>query len=79
MFCIISATRATTSSLRTKYSFQVKREDADLNKIAKEDHKLAYTTFYDILNDLMVKPSLDIYVIGSNSRMLSKDIAANCQ
>lgn len=58
-------------------SYKVKREDADLSRIAKEDQELAYTTFYDILNDLMVKPNLDIYVTGSNSRMLSKDIATN--
>lgn len=58
-------------------SYKVKREDADLSRIAEEDQELAYTTFYDILNDLMVKPNLDIYVTGSNSRMLSKDIATN--
>ncbi|MBR4474947.1 MAG: ATP-binding protein [Oscillospiraceae bacterium] len=58
-------------------SYKVKREDADLSIIAEEDRELAYTTFYDILNDLMAKPNLDIYVTGSNSRMLSKDIATN--
>ena len=58
-------------------SWKVKREDVDLSKIAEEDRDLAYTTFYDILNDLMAKPNLDIYVTGSNSRMLSKDIATN--
>ena len=58
-------------------SYKVKREDADLSRIAEEDRDLAYTTFYDILNDLMAKPNLDIYVTGSNSRMLSKDIATN--
>lgn len=31
-------------------------------------------TFYDALNDLKSIPSLDIYVTGSNSRMLSSDI-----
>ena len=31
-------------------------------------------TFYDALNDLRSLPNLDIYVTGSNSRMLSKDI-----
>ena len=31
-------------------------------------------TFYDALNDLRSMPNLDIYVTGSNSRMLSKDI-----
>lgn len=58
-------------------SYKVKREDVDLSKIAEEDWELAYTTFYDVLNDLMAKPNLDIYVTGSNSRMLSKDIATN--
>ncbi len=58
-------------------SYKVKREEVDLSKIAEEDQSLAYTTFYDVLNDLMAKPNLDIYVTGSNSRMLSKDIATN--
>ena len=31
-------------------------------------------TFYDTLNDLKSIPNLDIYVTGSNSRMLSSDI-----
>ena len=31
-------------------------------------------TFYDALNDLKSLPNLDIYVTGSNSRMLSSDI-----
>ena len=31
-------------------------------------------TFYDALNDLRALPNLDIYVTGSNSKMLSKDI-----
>nr|MCR5825895.1 AAA family ATPase [Oscillospiraceae bacterium] len=31
-------------------------------------------TFYDALNDLNALPNLDIYVTGSNSRMLSSDI-----
>lgn len=31
-------------------------------------------TFYDALNDLRSLPNLDIYVTGSNSRMLSSDI-----
>ena len=31
-------------------------------------------TFYDALNDLKGLPNLDIYVTGSNSRMLSSDI-----
>ena len=31
-------------------------------------------TFYDALNELMTYPNLDIYVTGSNSKMLSNDI-----
>ena len=31
-------------------------------------------TFYDALNDLKTVPNLDVYVTGSNSRMLSSDI-----
>ena len=31
-------------------------------------------TFYDALNDLRSLPNLDIYVTGSNSKMLSRDI-----
>ena len=58
-------------------SYRVKRPNVDESQIAPEDRDLVYTTFYDILNDLMARPNLDIYVTGSNSRMLSKDIATN--
>ena len=58
-------------------SYKVKLADVNIEQIAPEDRDLAYTTFYDILNDLMARPNLDIYVTGSNSRMLSKDIATN--
>lgn len=34
-------------------------------------------TFYDVLNSLMKKRGVDIYVTGSNSEMLSEDIATN--
>ena len=58
-------------------SYRVRRKDININDIAEEDRDLAYTTFYDVLNDLMARPNLNIYVTGSNSRMLSKDIATN--
>ena len=58
-------------------SYKVRRPDVDPDALAPEDRELAYTTFYDVLNDLMVRPGLDIYVTGSNSRMLSKDVATN--
>lgn len=35
---------------------------------------MLYTTFYDILNDVMGRPHLDVYVTGSNSKILSKAI-----
>lgn len=57
--------------------YKIKKESIDESKIAEEDRDLVYTTFYDILNDLMSRKNLDIYVTGSNSRLLSKDVATN--
>ena len=34
-------------------------------------------TLYDVLNSIMKKDGVDVYVTGSNSEMLSKDIATN--
>lgn len=34
-------------------------------------------TFYDVLNGLMKLPGVDLYVTGSNSKMLSDDVATN--
>ena len=58
-------------------SYKVKNEDVDESMIPEEDRDMLYTTFYDILNDLMSRKNLDIYVTGSNSKMLSKDIVTN--
>ena len=58
-------------------SYKVLRGDIDLSTIAPEDRELAYTTFYDVLNDLASRDNLDVYVTGSNSRMLSSDIVTN--
>ena len=58
-------------------SFKVKNEDVDENLIPDEDKDMLYTTFYDILNDLMARSNLDVYVTASNSKMLSKDIVTN--
>ena len=55
-------------------SFKVKNEDVDERLVPEEDQDMLYTTFYDILNDLMGRSNLDVYVTGSNSKMLSKDI-----
>lgn len=57
--------------------YKIKKENIDESKVAEEDRALLYTTFYDILNDLMSRKNLDIYVTGGNSRLLSKDVATN--
>ena len=51
--------------------------DVDLSRVAPEDREDAYVTFYDVLNGLRKLPNVDVYVTGSNSRTLSKDIATN--
>lgn len=57
--------------------YRIKKDGIDENSVPEEDRDLLYTTFYDILNDLMARKNLDIYVTGSNSRLLSKDVATN--
>ena len=56
-------------------SYKVKNSDIDEKSVPEEDRDLLYTTFYDTLNDLMSRKNLDVYVTGSNSKMLSSDIA----
>jgi predicted AAA+ superfamily ATPase len=51
--------------------------DVDVDRIAPEDRDGAYVTFYDTLNGLRQIPYVDVYVTGSNSKMLSKDIDTN--
>ena len=57
--------------------YRIKKDGVDELSVPEEDRDLLYTTFYDILNDLMARKNLDIYVTGSNSRLLSKDVATN--
>lgn len=57
--------------------YRVKKDGVDETSVPKSDRDLLYTTFYDILNDLMARKNLDIYVTGSNSRLLSKDVVTN--
>lgn len=47
----------------------------DLERMAPEDREGAYVTFYDVLNGLNNRRNVDVYVTGSNSKMLSSDIA----
>jgi hypothetical protein len=58
-------------------SYRVKNDDIDASVVPDDDQELLYTSFYDILNDLIAQPNLDVYVTGSNSKMLSKDIVTN--
>ena len=79
---IIESTRDTDRKFyvlidEIQLSYKVKNENVDESLVPEEDRELLYTTFYDILNDLMARPNLDVYVTGSNSKMLSKDIVTN--
>lgn len=58
-------------------SYKIKNEHIDESSVPEEDRDMLYITFYDILNDLMARPNLDVYVTGSNSKMLSHDIVTN--
>ena len=55
-------------------SYKVKNADVDESQVPEEDRDQLYITFYDILNGLRAQPNMDIYVTGSNSKMLSTDI-----
>lgn len=44
-------------------------------KVKDEENVGIEVTIYDMLNELKAYKNLDVYVTGSNSRMLSKDIA----
>ena len=57
--------------------YKVKNSDIDESLVPEEDRELLYTTFYDVLNDLRAQPNMDVYVTGSNSKMLSTDIVTN--
>ena len=56
---------------------KVKISDFDEASVAADDRELGYLTFYDVLNSLNAKRNVDVYVTGSNSKMLSRDIATN--
>lgn len=58
-------------------SYKVKNTDIKEELVAQEDRELLYTTFYDTLSSLMALPNVDVYVTGSNSKMLSTDIVTN--
>ena len=49
--------------------------DIDLTRYAPEDRKDCYLTFYDILNGLLNDRRANIYVTGSNARLLSSEVS----
>ena len=55
----------------------VKNPDIDESIVTDKNDPSLNITFYDVLNDLKDYKNLDIYVTGSNSRMLSSDIVTN--
>ena len=54
--------------------YKVKNTDIDESLVPEEDRDMLYTTFYDIVNGLRKQPNIDVYVTGSNSKMLSTDV-----
>ena len=57
--------------------YKVKTSDTDEQLVPPEQRDLLYTTFYDVLSDLKDRDNVDIYVTGSNSRLLSSDLVTN--
>ena len=56
-------------------SYKVLKEGVKLEEVAPEDRDSVWLTFYDVLNSLNAKQNVDVYVTGSNSKMLSKDVS----
>ena len=50
-------------------------DGVDLNQVHPDDRESCYISFIDILNGLRTTPNVDVYVTGSNSKMLSSDVA----
>lgn len=57
-----------------QYCYRVRRPDVDESQVPPEERDALYITFYDVLNGLQRHANVDIYVTGSNSRMLSDDV-----
>lgn len=55
----------------------VKNPDIDESIVTDKNDPSLNITFYDVLNDLKDYKNLDVYVTGSNSKMLSSDIVTN--
>lgn len=61
--------------INTKDEFYIFIDEIQFcKKIPNPDLEGEYITFYDVLNGFLQKKNLDIYITGSNSKMLSSDI-----
>lgn len=49
--------------------------DIDISRVHPEDKENMYVTFHDVLNGLLNEDNVNIYITGSNAKMLSSDIA----
>ncbi len=49
--------------------------DIDLSRFDPKDRHDCYLTFYSVLSGLKTKRDVDVYVTGSNSKLLSSDVA----
>ena len=58
-------------------SLKVRKPGIRAADVVPEDRKNLYVTFYDVLNEFRAQPNVDLYVTGSNSKMLSKDVSTN--
>lgn len=47
----------------------------DISRFAPEDRSDCYVTFYDVLNGLLHNPLINVYITGSNARLLSTEIS----
>mgnify|MGYP003296573876 CR=1 FL=1 len=50
-------------------------EGFDLSKIHPDDRERMFVDFYRVLNGLRTTQNVDVYVTGSNSRLLASDVA----
>ena len=50
-------------------------EGIDLSRIHPDDRERMFVDFYRVLNGLRTTPNVDVYVTGSNSRMLASNVA----
>ena len=50
-------------------------EHIDLARVHPDDRKDCYVKFYGVLSEFKTMPFVDVYVTGSNSKMLESDIA----